>query len=279
MSNDVALDRVAVHQRESAVLGQLLESLADDDWQKMSSCDRWSIADVTAHLSSGHIGRAENIGRGIRGEPPTAPPNYNMPAGGPARDQVIAERAISVEREHHGQLISYFKGGAQQLNDVLEGIAPEVLENPCWHGRGIRSVRAYIDLSIAEQAMHSWDIRSGLTADAHMNPEALPAFLDEAPRWWGNIFKPGAKLSSAIRYRFRVGEPFRRTVDVVVEGDACYVEEDASRPSDVQFDCDTETYVLMAYGRMHRKQALENARLLESEIEDSGCSALFDNWF
>ena len=165
------------------------------------------------------------------------------------------------------------------MNEVLAGITPEVLENLCWHGRGIRTVRAYINLSIAEQAMHSWDIRSGFDPNAHINPEALPAFLDEAPRWWGVIFKAGPKLESPLRYRFRISGPGSRTVDVVVAGDACHVEEEVSVPSDVQFDCDSETYVLLAYGRIKCRQAVAQGLLAESEIEDSGHCAMFDSWF
>ena len=276
---DEVLDRVQVHKRESDALQSLMETFSDEDWQKTTACDRWRVADVIAHLANGHAGRAENIGRGIRGEPPKEPAGYNMPAGGPARDQVIADRAIAVQKEHQGNLVPYFRDCAQRLNETLEGITPDVLENLCWHGRGDRTVRAYINLSIAEQAMHSWDMRSGFNSDAHINPEALPAFLDEAPRWWGVIFKAGPKLVSPLRYRFRISAPASRTVDVVLAGDACHVEEGVSIPSDVQFDCDAETYVLMAYGRIKSRQALAQGLLAESEIEDSRHCAMFDSWF
>ena len=278
-TNDEALNRVQVHQRESDALQSLMETFTEDDWQRSSACDKWSVADVIAHLANGHAGRVESIGRGIRGEPPTAPAGYNMPDGGPARDQVIAERAIAVQKEHRGDLVSYFKNNAQRLNETLAGITPDVLENLCWHGRGIRTVRAYINLSIAEQAMHSWDIRSGFDSSAHINPEALPAFLDEAPRWWGVIFKAGPMLASPLRYRFRLSGPASRAVDVVVAGDSCRVEEGVSAPSDVQFDCDAGTYVLLAYGRIKSRQAVARGLLAESEIEDSGHCAMFDNWF
>ena len=278
-TNDDALDRVHVHKRESDTLQRLMDGLTKEDWQKTSACDMWSIADVVAHLANGHEGRTENIGRGIRGEAPTPPPGYNMPPGGPARDQVIADRAIAVQKEHQGNLAPYFRDRSQHLNDTLAGITPDVLENPCWHGRGDRSVRAYINLSIAEQAMHSWDIRSSFGAGAHINPEALPAFLDEAPRWWGVIFKPGPALPSPLRYRFRISGAAIPQVDMIVAGDTCHVEEGASKPSDVQFDCDAETYVLMAYGRLKRKQAVAQGLVAESEIEDSGHCALFDGWF
>ncbi len=274
-----ALDRVQVHKRESDALQSMMESFTEEDWLRNSACDRWSVADVVAHVANGHAGRADSIGRGIRGEPPTEPAGYNMPAGGTARDQVIADRAIAVQKERQGNLAPYFKDTAQRLNEVLAGITPDVLENLCWHGRGIRTVRAYINLSIAEQAMHSWDIRSGFDPDAHINPEALPAFLDEAPRWWGVIFKAGPKLASPLRYRFRISGAASRTVDVVVDGDACRVEERVSAPSDVQFDCDAETYVLMAYGRIKSRQAVAQGLMAESEIEDSGHCAMFDSWF
>ena len=175
---DEAMNRVQVHKRESDVLQSLMETFTEEDWERTSACDKWSVADVIAHLANGHAGRAENIGRGIRGEPPAEPAGYNMPSGGPARDQVIADRAIAVQKEHQGNLVSYFRDCAQRLNETLAGITPDLLENLCWHGRGDRTVRAYINLSIAEQAMHSWDMRSGFDSEAHINPEALPAFLD-----------------------------------------------------------------------------------------------------
>ncbi|MCE2465957.1 MAG: maleylpyruvate isomerase N-terminal domain-containing protein [Dehalococcoidia bacterium] len=131
-TNDEALNRVQVHQRESDTLQSLMETFTDDDWLRSSACDKWSVSDVIAHLANGHAGRVESIGRGIRGEPPTAPAGYSMPDGGPARDQVIAERAIAVQKEHRGDLVSYFKNNAQRLNETLAGITPDVLE--AWQG-------------------------------------------------------------------------------------------------------------------------------------------------
>ena len=279
MSTNTALDRVQVHIRESAQLGRLFEGLTEEDWSKPSACDLWSISDVAAHLASGHVGRAENIGRGIRGEPPTPPPGYNMAPGGPAREKAIADRAISIKEEQSGRLVSYFKESSQQLNDVLAGIVPEVLDNQCWHGRGIRSVRAYVNLSIAEQAMHARDIGSGLAADAHLNPASLPAFLDEAPRWWGIVFKAGIKLPSDIRYRFRLSGSLAPAMDVIIGGDTCRVEEAGPGQADVQFDCDEETYVLMAYGRIKRTRAIAQGLLTERESGESNKAALFDSWF
>jgi hypothetical protein len=137
-------------------------------------------------------------------------------------------------------------------------------------------------MTLQELVLHGWDIRARVAPEAALAPESLPALLEliATSRTSGFLtwaFRPGARLSPPVRYRFEVTGAVPSRVDIVVEGDDASITEAGDTTASVSFHCDTETYVLVMYGRL----SLEAARALgRLRIEgDQALVVAFGQWF
>ncbi len=122
--------------------------------------------------------------------------------------------------------------------------------------------------------MHGWDIRSRLESSAHLSPDSLPVFLERMPRL--RQFQPGPRLASPLRYRFEVSDPMPFHGDIVIEGDTVQSEPVGADTPDMTFRCDTETFLLLMWGRLTYEASITNGRLVAD-----GRSALvaeFERW-
>lgn len=137
-------------------------------------------------------------------------------------------------------------------------------------------------MTLQELVLHGWDIRSRLTPAASLTPESFTALLEliATSRTSGFLnwaFCPGTKLSTSVRYRFEITGAVPSRMDIVVEGDQAHVAEAGNTAASVTFHCDTETYLLVMYGRL----SLEEARTLDRlSIEgNQELAAAFGQWF
>lgn len=267
----------------STSLKNYLASLPAESWLQPSACDRWQVADVVAHLAGGAEGYTNTVSRGLQGD--TSPPPGRMPAGADAAESSadrIASSALSTREQLGSGLLSTFDATDSRLNQLLAGLSPQDRDKPCYHGGGIVPAENFIDLRLNELAIHEWDIRSSLELEAHVAPEGLPSTLlllsrslaAGSVRW---AFWPGPKLSTPVRYRFEVAQPVPIRVDIVVQGDRASVEKPGEIPANVSFSCDTETFVLVMYGRVSAADAIASGRL--SVAGDSQLAVQFNQWF
>jgi len=114
--------------------------------------------------------------------------------------------------------------------------------------------------------VHEWDIRSRLDSSASLSAACLPAILRlidgsvaSGSLRWG--FHPGEPQSGPVRYRFEVTEPVSYQIDMIVTDDAVQQEVGTDAPAEVLFRCDTETFVLLVYGRLALDRALRDGRI------------------
>jgi hypothetical protein len=90
-------------------------------------------------------------------------------------------------------------------------------------------------------------------------------------------FRPGDKLSTHLRYRFVVTGIVSAQTDIIVEGETARLEAAPQVPAMVTFRCDTETYVLLMYGRLSIAAAIADTRLAVQG--DPKAAARFGQWF
>jgi hypothetical protein len=65
--------------------------------------------------------------------------------------------------------------------------------------------------------------------------------------------------------------------DIIVEGETARLETAPQVPATVTFRCDTETYVLLMYGRLRITAAIADSRL---EVQgDPESATRFGQWF
>ena len=126
-----------------------------------------------------------------------------------------------------------------------------------------------MDLRLKELAVHEWDIRAALEPEAHVSPASIPAIMTTISE---------SIASGSLRWAFWSG-PYLTTPaislgeglgpskpDVVVEGNTLRMEDAGDATARVTVRCDTETYVLLVYGRLDLEAALASGRLMIEEI-------------
>lgn len=273
-------DRVKVAIAESERLKQYLSTLPPEAWSKPSACDRWEVRDVVAHLAWIAQAYAERIYQTLRGEssPPEGQP---APGSGIAASfsEGNAQRAISRRERLGDYVLSDFNKTTDQLNQMLASLGPQDWDKPHYYvSLGMAPMRFRPDLWISELAMHGWDIRSRLEPEAHLSDESLSVLMDMVPGQLTRfIFSPGPRLPAPVRYRFELTGAGASNSDIVVEGDKAGMEPAGTGKADVTFRCDTETFILKAFGRLSTDTAVVADRLT---IQGDHRLALeFQRWF
>ena len=88
---------------------------------------------------------------------------------------------------------------------------------------------------------------------------------------------PEARLSGPVRARFVLTGIAASSVDLVVANATAHLEAAGEPPAHLGFCCDTETFVLLLYGRLRLETAIAGGRVVgESDPE---LVAILDQWF
>ena len=212
-------------------------------------------------------------------------PAGRLPAGastGASSAESIAQRSIIARKSLGDQLLATFGSSSDHLNQLLARLTPEERQKPCYHPGGIVAAQNFIDLRLKELAVHEWDIRAGLEPEAHLSPASFPAILatisesiaSGSLRW---AFWSGPKPAMPVRYRFVISGPGPDKPDLVIDGETIRMEDAGAATPNVTFRCDTETYILLVYGRLNLDNAIASGRL---GVEgDRQLASAFGQWF
>ena len=185
-------------------------------------------------------------------------PSAGFPAAGTvnaaAMAEPIAQMALATREQPAPQVLATFEAALTRLHALLAGVRPQEWERPCYHPWRLMPVGQFLAMTLQELVLHGWDIRSRVAPEASLAPGSLPALLEliATSRTSGFLtwaFRPGARLSAPVRYRFEVTGAVPSRVDIVVAGDHAHIAEAGDTSASVTFHCDTETYVLVMYGR------------------------------
>ena len=255
--------RVELIKSESQRIQQYLEGRSNEDLTRLSACDAWEVRDVVAHLTASVDLYDATISRGIKGD--STPPEGLSSAGVSSlmtRLEENTQRVIDFRQNIGDQLLTTFAERCEDLTRLLEGLAGRDWEKLCYHPGKVISVAAYVDLRLAELAIHEWDIRSKLDASAQLSRQCLPAVMDLMPAFVvGTLFRPGSMQTETIRFRFELTGLVSGNHDIVVENGNVHMESTGETTASVTFRCDTETFVLLAYGRTSLNKAESEGRL------------------
>jgi uncharacterized protein (TIGR03083 family) len=255
--------RVELIKSESQRIQQYLEARSNEDLTRLSACDAWEVRDVVAHLAASVDLYDATISRGIKGD--STPPKGLSSAGVSSlltRLEENTQRVIDFRQNIGDQLLTTFTTRCEDLTRLLEGLAGRDWEKLCYHPGKVISVATYVDLRLAELAIHEWDIRSKLDVSAQLSRQCLPAVMDLMPAFVvGTLFRPGRMQTETIRFRFELTGLVPGNHDIVVENGNVHMESTGEAKASVTFGCDTETFVLLAYGRTSLNKAESEGRL------------------
>ena len=271
------LEKAQLIKAESARMGEFLKRLSSEAWSTQSACDAWQVRDVIAHLAGGVDRFAPNILRGARGD--GSAPEGASPAGVgdmDARLRANAQVAIDFRESLGDDLVKQFNENCAKLDDALAELEEADSDKPCYHPAGTISVETYLNLRLTELIVHEWDCRSRLEAAPVMSAEALPSILEILPVFVvGRLFDPGVNITSPTRFRFELTGVAAESYDIVAGGGQKAIMELASdkRP-DAIIGCDTQTFVLLVYGRVTLEDQIAAGNVFVSR-DTTGVTAQF----
>ena len=136
------------------------------------------------------------------------------------------------------------------MTKLFEGLADKDWQKLCYHPGKVIPAATYVDLRLAELAIHEWDIRSKLDISTELSVLCLPAVMDFIPAFVvGTMFRPGIDQTETIRFRFELTGAVPGSHDIVTERGNIWLEPASDATPAVTISCNTETFVLLAYGR------------------------------
>jgi uncharacterized protein (TIGR03083 family) len=262
---------------EAVALAEFLKGLDLEDWSRDSACSEWKVGDIVAHLSQGAMAWSDFIARALAGDTSPPPGQQTLPPGDRG-SEITAQRAIELRQSQGPQeLLNSYITSYDQLYHLLQGLKPGDRELPCFHRRGVVTVRDMVGRRVQELAVHGWDIRSNFDPWHQLSESAVAVVVGLAHLWLANTFCPRAHAIAPVRYRFQVSGPAPVLEDVVVYQDRFEVEPSGNYPSDVTFRGSGNDYLLLIYGRLNIR---EPRTIKHFEIDGSKEQAeLFNTWF
>ena len=261
------VEKVRLVKEESARIGEYLRTLPPDAWSTQSACESWQVRDVVAHLIGAIDMFGANIARGAAGD--ASPPEGFPPAGEgdmAARLAANARRAVDLRESFGDDLLKTFNDRRAQFDEVLSRLRETDRDKPCYHPAGTISVETYLNLRVTELILHEWDIRSRLEPAALLSAVSIPTIMEMFPVFVvGRLFNPGSGLSISVRFRFDLTGPASGSYDIVAGGGEKALMEPAGQVDpQVTFSCDTQTFVLLVYGRITLRQAAADKQITVS---------------
>ena len=256
-------DRLTILKAENQRLKEYLKSLSEEAWNHPSTCDEWTVADVIAHLSSAMSSHATYITDAFKSDvidPESLPARTNQRIDATA----AAERVISHRIDLGSQLLPEFVKAGAAMEQALDQVGPADWDRLCYRGSGAEPVRNILDQFITEFAVHSWDVTYPFDANVKLSQDCLAVMVERyphRPRWW-DIELPANHPALPVRFRLKVSGVSAPGTDFVISTeDVKFMELAEDSLPDVDFRCDSETFILIAYGRMRPESAVSKGTL------------------
>jgi len=218
------------------------------------------------------------IRRGLQGD--TSPPD-GLPDAGAFRAPVVADVVhqlmVATKEQLGDQLLSAFNATYDEMDALLASLGPSDWNQPCYHPGAVIPVSGFVNLRLMELYVHGWDMRSRLEPTVHLPPESWPVLLDLLPHFLSYMVVPTSEDPQSLCYRFVLSENMANSTDLVVaDGTICLMAAGHSS-AHATFACDTETFLLLMWGRLAFDTAIAEGRL--SITGNHSPAADFGRWY
>ncbi|MBI2867866.1 MAG: maleylpyruvate isomerase family mycothiol-dependent enzyme [Chloroflexi bacterium] len=260
---------IATVVSESRRLTDYLRGLRPADWRRATACDRWTAADVIAHLSFGAktYTNLVRVGREGRAEP--RPLRLTSAS--------IADTAVEHRKALGDGVLDDFIATDSAFNQALLSLGEQDFDKTTYY-RGNPVPLWFVALArLTELAIHEWDIRSPVEPGFHLSPAAVTYLIERMPEWVDITYRKAVPLPVPVRYRFQLASSPSRAIDFTITGDRCQVSEAGDAKPDVTYALGPEDYVLLHFGRLDYAKAVQQGRIKVSG--DGAKAAQFPGWF
>jgi len=270
--------RVQLALTESARQRTYVNTLPPEAFDHPTACSRWVVSDLLAHMVMATGFQTSMMRRGFQGD---ASPPEGLPSAGalraPAVTDLVHQLMLATKQQLGEQLLPTFNAAYEEIDQFLARLDAADGAKLCYHPGALVPISGFVDLRLMELYVHGWDMRSRLEPPAHLPPESWPVLLDLLPHFLGYMVVPASQEAEGRRYRFALTEGVADARDLVVEGGTLRLEAAGQMRAQVTFTCDTETFLLLMWGRL----ALETATAAgQISIEgDHSLAADFGRWY
>ena len=233
---DVDLSLKYIRRLTGELRGELT-ALPPQDWDRPSNCLPWSVGQLVAHVvTSGELFRIA-VERGLAG-------NIEPVISEVERARQIRELAAAAPAE----VLDRLDRATDAMEALYERLSADELEVVCYHRRGNRSARWYVQHRLAEVAFHAWDVQRSLGRPAVFDREVaaflLPMLLESnLPR----TYRSGPGGEGRFRLTSVGGDPDPSWL-LIASREQLDVQRDAGH-ADVTIAAPPETLALLIYGR------------------------------
>ena len=250
--------REEIHRAAQRLEG-FLAALDPDGWTRPSACEGWTVADVVAHLLERGGPIPDQIERGLAGDTSPTPGVSNSPPTSEDQFRQDLDRsAVTLRQKLGDRLLEEFAALNREFDRVLALVEAGDWDKPCYHRLRPETVRAKVDIRIAELAMHEWDIHWAFDRDATLAEESLPGLVSASGRAVRRAFRPDPGRSRPVRYRFELSGPAATAIDVVLAAEGAGFETAAAPQADVVFRCSSAAYAMVIFGRLKLASAISS---------------------
>ena len=270
--------RTRLARLEAERLAVYLDSLSSIGWNHATACDLWQVGDLVAHLV--WIGEfyVQFVSRSLNGDitPPPGSPKDEKYAGLPPED-FYDLTARQYRQDLGNDLLPTFVRRFEDLSRLLESLAPDDYEKPCFYHSGNRPVWTLADLTVQELAVHAWDIQSHTEPGTPLSPESQPVLLDRVVQRPQPALGFAGALESPVILRFNLSGTVNRSYDIVLSAGTTTIELAGGHSASAVMECDTEAFIMMLYRRLKLSNAVTKG--LMSVSGDEGLVRAFSEAF
>ena len=132
-------ERIEILKAEHQRLEHYLHTLSPEDWHHPSTCDKWTVADVIAHLTVGSRSHATWITEALSADsvtPERLPRRSNQRVDAAA----FAQRVRAWRKELGNHLLLEFLTASRALEHAFEQVAPDDWETLCYRPGSVSKV-------------------------------------------------------------------------------------------------------------------------------------------
>ena len=244
--------------RAARRLEGFLQTLGPEQLSQQSACEGWTVADVVAHMVERGGPIPDQIERGLAGDLSPTPGVSTAPPSSEDQFRVDLDRsAIALRRDLGDRLLDEFARVNREFDRVMALVQPDDWDKLCYHRLRPETVRAKVDIRIAELAMHEWDIHWAFDREASLADDSLPGLVSASGRAVRRAFRPDPARTGPVCYRFALNGPGAADVDVTLAPEGASFQIDAPGEPDVVFRCSSATYAMVIFGRQKLDAAIQ----------------------
>lgn len=207
--------KITLFKKLSNELLQAFGNLTPEQFEQKSKCHQWAIKDIGSHLIATTGFAINSIQRSVQGD---YLPAEGQPNPGSANSQSmaagIASRAIQISETdlpNNSELINVLFEMEKSLLNVFLSIDENQWELPAYHPIAKFSPQLFLDISLIELILHSWDINSALNSNYEINSEESKIinqiWLNPEINNW--LYTPDETQESELVCDINLSEPLR----------------------------------------------------------------------